>query len=160
MPFDDGLGALTREALELLDRLRLDTTFLGATQYALSDRMLRLALQSGCPSEDFALGQIGQSDHPGNTEPAFRQRSGLIKQCRAQAVRTLKSCAVADKETVVRRKTRAHRNDQRHRQTERMGTGNDHHRGHSLYCIVETESKPEPGDESGAANGKSDVGQP
>src|SRR5262249_7415449 len=97
MPFDDGLGALTREALELLDGLRRDTTFLGPTQYALGERMLRLALQSGCPSEDLALGQIGQSDYAGNIEPAFRQRSGLIEERGAQAVRTLKSGAVADK---------------------------------------------------------------
>src|SRR5262249_55768871 len=40
MPFDDGLGALTREALEFLDRFRPDATFLGATHYALGDRML------------------------------------------------------------------------------------------------------------------------
>src|SRR5262249_48398646 len=144
MPFDDGLGALTREALEFLDRLRLNTALSRATQYALGDRMLRLALQSGCPSEDLALRQVGQSDHGGNTESALRQRSGLIEQRGAQAVRTFKSGAVADKKTAVCRQARAHRNDQRHRQTERMGTGDDHDRGHSFDCIVEAESEPEP----------------
>ena len=98
--------------------------------------MLRVALDGGGQGQRFLLAyarvawQIVGGGHARHAEPPLGQGAGLVKDDRVDLARFLQRQPVADQHAIAGGYRGRDGHDQGHGQPQRVGTGDDQHRGH------------------------------
>ena len=98
----------------------------------LGDDMLRIALGSRRQGQRLILAQRRHGGHPNHALLASGQRAGLVEDDDIHFTCSLQRQPVAHQDAVGCRQRRADGDDQRHRQPQRMGTGDHEHRHYAL----------------------------
>ncbi len=111
--------------------------------------VFRIALGGGGQRKQSILLARRLADHSDKSLLPGGERARLVEEHSCHLARLLQRQAVAHKDAVLRALARADGNHKRHRQPQRVGTGDDKHRDDTLDCAQLHTIDERPNDECG-----------